>query len=157
MSVSFYPEPSDKVAVKITCACGASEYPGVYANRVSAVNARNTMTNTCTDPYCDYLKIDEVLPEPEVNFSNTNAEELFSYLGFSDEELDYVGAMDADAFLGRVVLAKGLTPYNTGLTTMRVDNVIYGGRPSNYFQVRLDALENVARFAIQNNRKVVWG
>lgn len=157
MSVSFYPEISDSVEVKIVCACGKVEYPGVYINREEAVLARSLYKNVCDDPYCDYLNITEAVAEPEVNLSNVNAEELFQYLGFNMDEVDFVGSMNAEDFLGRVVLAKGLTPYNTGLATMQVDNVVYCGRPDNYFQVKLDLLEEVARFAIANGRKVVWG
>ena len=158
MSVSFYPEISDTVPVRITCSCGEANYNGLYTTRQAAVKAMRTMVSTCTEPYCEYLKVVEAVPEPEVNFSNANAAELFSYLGFTEEETEeYVGSMDAEEFLGRVILAKGLIPYGTGLTTMQVENIVYCGRPANYFQVRLDQLEEVARFAIKNKRLVVWG
>lgn len=156
MSVSFYPEISDKVEVVISCICGNFVVPVVFSNRAAAFESFNKTSSQCRDPYCDYLQIREFNAEPEVNLSNSNAEELLEYLGIpSDEEL--VGSMEAEAFLGRVIMASALAPANTGLTTMQIENFVYGGRPADYMQRKFEQLEEVARFAISHGRQVVWG
>lgn len=159
MSVSFYPSIDTSVAHTVVCACG-SWRGETFENRSAAADVLPGTTSGCDDPYCgEYLYVTPAVAEPEVNLSNTNAEELAEYLGFNEDDSFhdvYVGEMTADEVLARVAYALNRVPENTGLTTMRIDNHIYCGRPSDYMQVRLTQLGAVALWSKDNGRTVTW-
>jgi hypothetical protein len=162
MSVSFYPEMKSGVAHILTCMCREWKSEKVYPNRSEAYKALSSVDRgSCSDPYCgDYIAIEPAIYEPEVQLSNSNADELLDYLQISvggSFEDRCVGSMPAEDMLARVSWALDIAPVNSGLTTMQVDNIVYCGRPSDYIQSKLAQLGEVAQWAKANSRDVVWG
>jgi len=161
MSVSFSPEFDGSVPHTYECVCGEWKSGVIYPTRIDALNAYADQVSGCTDPYCGTAYAVPVIPEPEVNLSNTNADEVLSYLGLATGDSDFadycVGTMPAEEFLGRVLMAEALVPEKSGLTTMQIENVVYCGRPDDYLATRFAKLREVAEWAISNNRSVSWG
>lgn len=159
MSVSFYPELVNEVPHKITCVCG--EYSGgEYSDRLLALSARESLgvEVTCLECWC--ITVEPVHAEPEVQMSNSNAIDILDALeilvgqDFSDR---CVGSMSANELLERASVAEAFAPEDSGLTTMRVDNMVYCGRPATYVTDKLAGIREVAAWAMQHGRSVVWG
>lgn len=160
MSVSFSPEFDGSVPHTYECVCGGWKSETIYANRIEALNDFAIQSSTCEDPYCDSVYAVPATPEPELNVSNTNADEILSYLGLATSEgfSEYcAGTMPAQDFLGRVLMAEALAPEKSGLVTMQIENVVYCGRPDNYMAARFAKLREIAEWAIANDRSVSWG
>jgi hypothetical protein len=162
MSVTFYPEMNSQVAHVLACSCRAWKSTEIYANRSDAYQASLTgIKSSCIDPYCgEYLYAEPEAYEPEVQLSNINAEELLDYLQISvggDFEDRCTGSLSAEDMLERVSWALDIAPVSSGLATMRVDNIVYCGRPSDYIQTKLAQVGEVAQWAKANSRDVVWG
>lgn len=66
------------------------------------------------------------------------------------------GVEAARNFLGRVLLARVLAPYDGGLPVIAVGSVIEAGRPKGYLQTVLDPLETLAQWAVDNDCQVAW-
>lgn len=68
--------------------------------------------------------------------------------------------MDAEDFLGRVLLASALTPVDEGVPAHAVPGtnarIIDCGRPAGYLQDRLDALHEIATYAVAHKLPVTW-
>lgn len=157
MSVSFYPTMDDNVAHIIRCICGSFKTEP-FATRKEALTYRPAVKSACTDPYCEFLSIEPATSEPEVNLSNANAFDLLITLGFSsDFSESCVGEEDSDSFLGRILVAEAIAPEYSGLTTMQIDNHIYGGRESRYIHNKLAQLKEVVAWAKANQRTICWG
>lgn len=162
MSVTFYPEINSEVSHILVCSCRGWKSPISYTNRSEAYQASiSGLQNGCDDPYCgEYLYAEPEVYEPEVQLSNTNAEEVLDYLQISiggNFEDRCTGSLSAEDMLERVSWALDIAPVSSGLATMRVDNIVYCGRPSDYIQTKLAQLGEVAQWAKANSRNVVWG
>lgn len=161
MSVSFYPEMNSSVPHILVCVCRSWKSTNVYPNRMEAYRDSLIVKGECGDPYCGgYVYAEPAAFEPEVQLSNVNAEELFDYLQVSvggEFENRCVGRLPAEDMLERVTWALEIVPESSGLITMQIDNIIYGGRPSDYLQSKLAQLGEVAQWAKANSRDVVWG
>lgn len=165
MSVSFGPAMDQNVEHIITCICGETNFDIVYATRIEAYNAKvsGAFKATCGDVYCEYLYVQPFINEPEVNMSNSNSVLLLDVLGIQVGEAFEErcgGELDAKDFLGRVLIAEGVSPVDAGrpeTITKSGITMIDCGRPEGYINEKLDALREVAEWSIANNRSVVWG
>lgn len=126
----------------------------------------------CLDENCrEYgASLTTVHDGPEVNVSNANARLVLEALGLPFE--DGSGGLDAEDFLGRVLMALAVAPADAGVPQHRLvpgESTIFGtvtehgatfidcGRREGYLQERLVQLEEVARHAIGKGREVSWG
>lgn len=161
MSVSFCPEMNSFIPHILVCVCRSWKSTNVYSNRMEAYRDSLIVKGECGDPYCGACVYAEPAAfEPEVQLSNVNAEELFDYLQVSvggEFENRCVGRLPAEDMLERVTWALEIIPESSGLITMQVNNIIYGGRPSDYLQSKLAQFGEVAQRAKANSRDVVGG
>lgn len=145
----------------LVCVCRSWKSTNVYSNRMEAYRDSLIVKGECGDPYCGACVYAEPAAfEPEVQLSNVNAEELFDYLQVSvggEFENRCVGRLPAEDMLERVTWALEIIPESSGLITMQVNNIIYGGRPSDYLQSKLAQFGEVAQRAKANSRDVVGG
>lgn len=110
-----------------------------------------------------YFKATGMFDGPEVNMANGNAAYMAGLLGIErDEDGCLFGEMDAEDFLGRVVLARGLSVGDPGVpqTETRGERgalFIDCGRHEGYADQRLIDLEEVAHYAVDHAATVAWG
>lgn len=160
MSVTFSPAMDTAVAHVITCICGEWNNGVEYPSFEMAHMVAKGMKPECGDPYCDYVSVEPAVAEPEVQMSNSNAVGLLDILGirvgedFSDR---CCGSLSAEDFLGRVLLAQGLNPADAGSDTIAIGNMVDCGRPAGYTDAKLDAMREVAQWALANKREIAWG
>lgn len=92
-----------------------------------------------------------------VNVSNVNARFLLENLGL---EFDYSGAVDAEQFLGAILVAQGIAPVDEGRPWNELPGpgmrTIDGGRRPGYLQDQLLELTKVAQQAKELGRRVQW-
>lgn len=160
MSVTFSPAMDTTVPHVVTCICGEWTTGVVYPSYDMARMMLKDLKPSCSDLYCDYAYAVPEVSEPEVQMSNSNAFMLLSLLGLalSEDFSDYCsGSIPAEDFLGRVLLAQGLNPADAGSDTIVVGNMVDCGRPEGYTDAKLDAMREVADWAIANKREIVWG
>ncbi|MFL0579549.1 hypothetical protein [Dietzia sp. 179-F 9C3 NHS] len=178
MSVTFFPETAPIVGYRLADYFGGRD-DRVFATYGEAVDAlvaarkAGTILPGCTDPEAalccsDVYRIDIVTADgddegPEVNVANTNARELLALLGYAEDGVvhDLYGSEDADAFLGRVLTAVALSPVDEGVpATVNASaggvTIIDCGRAPGYVQARLAALEELARWCRDRQRRVCW-
>ena len=164
MSVSFYPALQDSLT-QISCACGAVTAVTLFASRTEAYNAVNVAFTAavplCGDELCAQYSASFVDFEatPEVNVSNVNAVEVLDVLGimvgedFSDR---CAGSMDAELFLGRVLMASAVQLVDAGVPVTQNGNMIYMGRAEGYLNSRVEELRAVADYSVKHNLEVCW-
>lgn len=181
MSVSFFASIEGNVVIPSFVECGCGSFRSqVFASRSEAYEAMTAgkVASTCADDYCvgmaDLFVSDD---EPEANLSNANAVEMLDYLGiqvgveFSER---CVGSLPAEDFKGRVLMAMALVPADEGVPAHKVGagsemagfagemaraghpNVWDCGRPAGYNQAKLGYLLEVAEYALEQGREVVW-
>lgn len=97
-----------------------------------------------------------------LNVSNRNAVRLLALLGYDRETCeDNCGSDDAEAFLGRVLVALSLVDVSTadrvGTPGHWEGRIYEGGHYPGYFQDRLEELEEVAQAARRRGTEVTWG
>lgn len=97
----------------------------------------------------------EGLEEPSVDMANANAAAVLDVLGLPVD--DMAGEEDAEAFLGRVLLALAVAPASAELPTFQEGNVVFGGRRAGYVQERLAQLRGLAETARALGLRVTWG
>ena len=164
MSVSFYPTVQDSLT-QISCACGAVVAPTLFASRTEAYNAVH-VAFTATAPVCgdedcaqysaSFVEFEET---PMVNVSNTNAMEVLDVLGimvgdtFNDR---CVGSMNAELFLGRVLMASAVQLVDAGVPVTRDGNMFNMGRAEGYLNARVEELRAVAEYSVKNQLEVCW-
>ena len=106
------------------------------------------------DPNDEFALIDHA----EVNMSNSNAHRVALTLGIDLEEWGWAGEMDAQEFLGRVLLALALEPEDAGIPPHEVPTggprLIECGRREGYLQERLGHLHDLAQHAIRVGKPV---
>lgn len=160
MSVTFSPTMDSTVPHILTCICGEWSNGVVYPSFEMAYMIAQGMKPECGDIYCNHVYVEAADAEPEVQMSNGNAVTLLDVLGI-DMGADFSercsGVLSAEDFLGRVLIAQGLNPSDAGSDTIQVDNVVACGRPAGYTDAKLEAMREVAEWAIVNNRQVTWG
>ena len=90
-----------------------------------------------------------------INMANGNAADVLILLGYPVDEM--YGSDDADSFLGRVLVALGLEPYDEGRPTLTDGNFIQSGTHPGYRQHRLNQLHDLALWAKSHQSDVNWG
>jgi hypothetical protein len=108
---------------------------------------------------------DSHLPNPEgfealeINMSNANARFVLDALG-CESQIDLCGEEDAEAFLGRVLMALAVAPSDEGVPAHVLDdehlNFIECGRHEGYLQDRLQELHILAQTAADAHAYVAW-
>jgi len=123
----------------------------------------------CGDDICEATRMQihfiEEAPSPSVGCSEFNAQHLLAILGFEADEHGHIsrcGTEDAQKFLGRVLMATAVNPADAGVpsTSARGEGgmlMIEGGRREGWTEDYLEALREVAEFAIAHGRQITWG
>lgn len=169
MSVSFGPAFCELGAEwVVVCSCGSVRNSEVYGSREELRGVLDTMykngvRSKCEDIYCvsDGLGwIQKTVEDPEVSLSNANAATLLDVLGIKVGE-DFsercTGVLDANDFLGRILVARALSPVDAGVPAFQEGNMIDCGRVEGYVDTRLAELESVAIWSRERNLQIVWG
>lgn len=144
MSVVFWAD-NDVDHWVVRCSCGAARSEqqfATYAEAYSFAFEGETRPVACGDDFCAAWPVAptavEVIPvdasAQDVQLTGTNAARVLGVMGISED----VHSMDAHDFLGRV-------------TTARVAS------EDGYVSSVLSALEGIAVFAENHDRKVMWG
>lgn len=134
-----------------------------FTTESEAINAHKIAHSY--NPDCDFSILDyayrsyDTDNDPMLNISNNNGIYLLNYLGF--ENPDYVGSVEADDMIGRILIAEGLAPLDEGIPAHQIPSngatIIDCGRPVGYLQDKLKALYLIAEFAKKNNAQITWG
>jgi hypothetical protein len=97
---------------------------------------------------------------PAVNVHNGNARALFDLLGIEPNQWDG-GETTAEDFLGRVLIARALLDLQVddehGLPATQDGRFTWGGRRPGALAGRLAELQELAEWALANDRIVGWG
>lgn len=101
---------------------------------------------------------------PELNMSNANAVHLLALLGFTHDEDYHGGVVDAQDFLGRILLAEAMLDVATDDEHGRPSvehkgggmTLIECGTEPGYLADRLAILHEVATWAQHRHLKVAW-
>jgi len=109
----------------------------------------------------DFVDVGEDIP---VNLANANALRVLETLGLpptcDEQSCDLVGESDPSAFLGRVLLAQGLAPYDEEMPAYQLPGdgatVWQGARHAGYMQEKLRLLEALAAFCVAQGYIVAW-
>lgn len=173
MSVTFHTE-APALGYEIAC-YGTGRFATRFATRTEAYAEQIAMLTRgehptgCNDDYCramghTYLDAIQAETTHEVNISNINARFILSHLGFEggeDGERDLAGNLDAEDFLGRVLLAAAISPVDEGIPTHILPSTggmtaVDCGRRAGYLHEVLDSLRTVAEDAIRLGEQVYW-
>lgn len=164
MSVSFAPEFVDAGQYVLRCACGGARGATVYSSfKAARAAAQEGIRVSCGDVYCaadGWVSPVQLVEDPEVNVSNANASTLLDVLGIQVGERfedRCCGMLDAEDFLGRVLVARAVNPVDAGVPAVSEGNFIDCGRSEGYVDVRLEQLQVVAEFAVRAGLRVHWG
>ena len=109
----------------------------------------------------DFVDVGEDIP---VNLANANALRVLETLGLppacDEQRCDLVGESDPRAFLGRVLIAQGLAPYDEEMPAYQLPSdgvsVWQGARHAGYTQEKLRLLEALAAFCVAQGYIVAW-
>lgn len=163
MSVTFHPaqRDSDITGWAVACACGSNQTAALATTPDAVANLLPTHTPGCADEWCNGERggVAPVLAieAPEINVANGNARIILDALGFPDGDL--CGAATGQDFLGRVLMARAIAPADEGMLAHAVvpgSRMTDCGRRPGYLQDKLDRLQQVAEWAINCDRDVVW-
>lgn len=165
MSVTFRPD-APTTGFTATCACGDASTPSPSSDyqESAALVANGTLVAACGDLFCGADRIylvgtTDFEDAPSVNISNANARMVLEQLGCTDDDLS--GIATAQDFLGRVLIASGMSPADLGVPSHEVPSqggvkLIECGRRPGYLNDTLANLEKVAQFARVNSLNVAW-
>ena len=174
MSVTFAPaiDPDAPVVWFLECADGVrrDERTGSYTEVAGRIEPH---TLTCEDEDCRiYGPSLDIVGDgsPAVNMTNVNARLVLDALGLPFE--DGTGALDAEDFWGRVLMALAIAPEDAGMPRHQLvagdvaplfgevreggATFIECGRREGYLQDKLRELVEVARWASTVGREVTW-
>jgi hypothetical protein len=192
MSVTFTSEMGPITGFRIGCCCETNASPlvfGTYADAEVFYKANNLMAGAIIVPevltgcqyagrggYCEldrpFIQALEAEAGPEVNVSNGNAIGILQALGLAPEvqegpfgpmAMDACGGLEAQDFLGRVLMAQALSVGDPG----RPQEVSGGpgtgqarmvacGTSAGYIDGRFAELREVAEWCLAKGRKVQW-
>lgn len=167
MSVTFTIEANPTGTFTIGCydpeqgdveVARADSYEDILVERA----AHMAVCEECGAYGCYAQAVMDVSEEFDVNVSNMNARTLLDALGLDGGD-DLVGGMDAETFLGAVLLAMASDRDDSGVAPVDVYAGIGGGarvvdcglRPG-YFADRFGAFYALATEAVRLGRDVVW-
>lgn len=160
MSVTFFPTTDFNTTLfAIACSCNDARLVGAftYAAAYASIQGDNFVTPSCGDEFCSAYpaSIIEFTPVVHLNVTSSNAKMLLDTLGVV-ETGDLTGEMDAEDFLGRILIALGVNPTDAGVPATRDGFWNTMGRNEGYTDARLLELEEVARYAVDNKLTVSW-
>lgn len=167
MSVSFYADLTPVVGYRIECFCGA-KLSEIYKNYNDAAAKIDLVELDCDcgDNFGYHANaVHEGVNSDEINVSNSNSVSILEVLGLMTQDDEFCdvccGSMNAEDFLGRVLMALAVAPESAERVseqTMFASGGMYVqcGRPAGYVQSKLLRLKEVAEFAIQHDREVIW-
>ena len=186
MSVTFHAEFVGTDHFTVTCVnCRATTGPFATLEDtedfILAVRAGNATFPGCQreEGECDWAMFSQPHEAggdlPEVNIANGNAMDVLDVLGIdyryepTADEAEYdmlglagvelCGAMDAQDFLGRVLMGLAVSPESAEVpahAAVGAPNIIRGYREAGYVQRILAGLHEVAQAAAAHNRQVTW-
>ncbi|MBP2371681.1 hypothetical protein [Pseudonocardia parietis] len=170
----------------IVCPAHPPQDQRYFADYDAAVAGLADHLRFCTDPYCGdpvaygafvvvHYSTDQ---EPSLEVSSVNARLLLRALGLAaelgaddvrepapggappplpEEPNPLIGSLTAEQMLGRVELALALAPPDPGLPARDLNATNYDfGRVEGYLQDRLAHLREIALYAREHQRDVVW-
>ncbi len=157
MSVTF---SADQVVAGWMLECGCGQSKSAIAGSYAELDAlRGGFVYTCDDAYCSAFPAMSVAVYAEqvesVNVSNVNARFLLGMLAF--DAADLCGSVSADEFLGRVLVADGLSVGDAGVPAIQEGNMVECGRPEGYAEDSLAALRTLANSAKTLGVDIIWG
>lgn len=145
----------------LECSCGKNVSEQGYKSYADGLMGLELgHAPVCEDEYClGYSRGYVVAKATEadayaVNVSSYNAKMLLEALGADTEDL--CGEATAEDFLGRVLVARAITPSDEGVPSYQTGRVIYCGRPEGYTEDRFAQLEALAKFALEQQASIVW-
>lgn len=178
MSVTFSATTGSLKGWDVTCVCGArylqeGDTPMSYetaSQLVALKRAQGTGFVDCADEDCFTFGlftsgVYEGEEGPHINMSNINSVAVLEALGIKSaaDEFSEVccGALQAEDFKGRVLMALAVAPTSAErLTEVRTAEsgatMVHCGIEEGYVQHRLEALLEVADFALAQDREVTW-
>lgn len=163
MSVTFTSEYVAEASFGVSCSCGEAESATVFPNHEAAYAAaiveKTVVMPFCSDALCNLypVRFFMVTDVPEVSLNPANARTVMDVLGMEvDETGDNCGSMNAEDFLGRILLASAINPSDEGTMAFGDEKMTFGSRPVGYMEARLNDLRTVADYAIAKNLEVVW-
>lgn len=159
MSVTFRIEsPSTGLLWEAACSCREATGETYPTFELALTAIGNGVTVVCGDEFCAQFptNVDMVDSTKSINVSNFNAREILTSLGVVTADDDLVGALPADDFQGRVLLAAGLSVGDPGTPAYNEGAVVYCGRSEGYLDDRYVDLLNLAVAAQQQESRVIW-
>lgn len=157
MSVTFL-VVQEPTAFSLQCSCGDASHSETFSSYVDAVVAHATVNVACGDDFCSAFpaSIVAVLPYAEdVNVSNINARAILEVLGL--DSTDLCGDLQAEDFLGRILVAQALNPVDAGVPAYADGSVVNCGRPEGYMDSQLIRLQAIAEHAAKHDQLIAWG
>lgn len=155
MSVTFQLQDQGAViGYKILYWCLRSEQT-TQAVKATVENVASTHTSLCEEckSYGGPI-IEAQYLSTSVNMANTNASMVLDLLGHDTNEL--YGSESGEEFLGRVLIALGLTPEDEGRPTVVDGNLTECGTPPGYKHSRLNQLHELAVHAVNAKTTITW-
>lgn len=167
MSVTFSIDSVGTGKYEFVCYGGDERQTfGPYEDRANANEYIDKHVGECSEcsiyrPYAN--EIQDV--DFDMNVSNSNAGMLFGVLGM---EADWCGAMDAEEFLGYVLVALGMPLEDSGVAPTEFQSkgedglpngprIVECGIPAGYVEKRLTVLAEMASEAKRLGRRITWG
>ena len=157
---SFVIECHDEKTGAPVVVATADSYEGILVQR----EAHMATCEECSAYGCYSSPVMDVSGDLDVNLSNTNAIAILSALGISDEAGDSCGSLDAEQFLGAVLLAMASDRDDSGApaaviaggTVSPGATMVDCGIPSGYYAARFASLHALASEAVRLGRPIVW-
>lgn len=170
MSVTFSIESVATGAFQITCydenvgsvvVGKADSYDGILVE----MGLHKMVCEECAHYGCYPESVSDVSDDLDVNVANTNARLLLVALGIDDEDGDLCGTVEAEQFLGAVLLAMASDRDDSGVASAVIGGAEVGqsgatmidcGLPAGYFADRFASLHALAAEAVRLGRPVVF-
>jgi hypothetical protein len=168
MSTTFGPEIhlDDFDGFRLECACGDVRTGRLGDTEDQALAVPTSEHPRCTDRWCGEDQPRAVLYTaltwPEVNVNDRNARLVLDALGYPVEiDPSRLGECEPSDFLSRVLLAQAIAPADAGVPAHEWPGTgvrwVECGRSEGYLQRTLASLVEVAEWAREHDRKVLWG
>jgi hypothetical protein len=160
LSITFAVEQkADAYQFQLVCSCGMTTLSRVFDSYQESVTAHPLFPSTCEDEFCRAYpaRIEAIDGEDmSLNMSNVNAAHVMDALGIMEDDTRICGSMEAEVFLGRVLLAEAIAPADAGMLPFTDGSVTYGGREEGYLEEKLTVLRQIGSYALSEGLTVVW-
>lgn len=154
MSITFSTSPQSEI-VGAEIKCWNFEVGSISTSIENAETVSKSHNENCEDCKAyggSLIEYDRIVND--INLSNTNAFYVLEKIGLKDQSY---GSLNADDFLGRVLLADAIYEPDQGLESRSEGNIHYGGRSPLYLQDKLSKLINLSNWAKENKAEITWG